>query len=98
MDVGGPVLGDSDVVRPIDRRGESVRIHVGHAELVPEMIRYFERQPDCVVLQVGATEIEVSLLGSYRSDRHEQAVERLLAEFWLQSADPRQPHRANGHN
>jgi hypothetical protein len=75
-----------------------VRIHVGNAELVPELIRYFERQSDCVVLQVGATEIEVSLLGSYRSDRHEQAIERLLAAFWLQGGGALEPYRTNGHN
>jgi len=61
-----------------------VRIHVGRVELVPELIRYFEAQTDCVVLQVGETEIEVALLGSYRLDRHDAAVERVLAGFWLQ--------------
>ena len=75
-----------------------MRIHVGNAELVPELIRYFERQSDCVVLQVGETEIEVSLLGSYRSERHEQAIERLLADFWLQGSDPLGAHGRNGHN
>jgi hypothetical protein len=75
-----------------------VRIHVGNADLVPDLIRYFEAQSDCVVLQVGETEIEVALLGSYRLDRHDQAVERMLADFWLQTGGPFEPHTANGHN
>lgn len=62
-----------------------MRIHVGNAELVPELIGYFEAQSDCVVLQVGEREIEVSLLGSYRGDRHDVAVERKLALFWART-------------
>ena len=73
-----------------------MRVHVGKADLVPDLIRYFETQPDCVVLQVGATEVEVSLLGSYRHDRHDLAVERLLADYWLQSGGPIEPHFTNG--
>ena len=75
-----------------------MRIHVGNAELVPELIGYFEQQSDCVVVQVGETEIEVSLLGSYRHDKHEAAVERLLAKFWLSDGGPLKPHVTNGHN
>ena len=75
-----------------------MRIHVGNADLVPDLIRYFEQQSDCVVLQIGAAEIEVSLLGSYRVDRHDLAVERLLAAFWLQNGGSLEPHSANGHN
>jgi hypothetical protein len=75
-----------------------VRVHVGRAGLVPDLIRYFEQQSDCVVLQVGETELEVSLLGSYRHDRHDLAVERLLADYWLQSGGPLEPHTTNGHN
>ena len=74
-----------------------MRVHVGRAGLVPDLIRYFERQSDCVVLQVGETELEVSLLGSYRHERHDLAVERLLADYWLQSDGPFEPH-TNGHN
>jgi hypothetical protein len=62
-----------------------VRIHVGKAELVPELVRYFEQQVDCIVLQVGETEVEVALLGSYREDRHDAAVDRMMAAFWAQS-------------
>ena len=75
-----------------------MRVHVGNANLVPELIRYFEQQSDCVVLQVGETELEVSLLGSYRVDRHDRAVQRLLLEFWRQNGDSSGPHRLNGHN
>ena len=75
-----------------------MRIHVGKSELVPELIRYFERHSDCVVVQVGETEIEVSLLGSYRHDKHEVAVEQLLAKFWLSDGGPLEPHVTNGHN
>ena len=74
-----------------------MRIHVGNADLVPDLIRYFEAQSDCVVLQVGETELEVALLGSYRLDRHDRAVERLLADFWLQSGGPFEPFTVNGH-
>ena len=74
-----------------------MRVHVGNADLVQDLIRYFEQQPDCLVQQVGRTELEVSLLGSYRSDRHEAAVERLLADFWLRGSDPLEPHTTNGH-
>jgi hypothetical protein len=75
-----------------------VRVHVGRSDLVPELIQYFQRQSDCVVLQVGETEIEVSLLGSYRVDRHDDAVQRLLAAFWLENGGPFEPLDGNGHN
>jgi hypothetical protein len=75
-----------------------VRIHVGKAGLVPDLIRYFEQQSDCVVLQVGVTELEVSLLGSYRHERHDLAVKRLLADYWRQSDGPVDPHTTNGHH
>jgi hypothetical protein len=71
-----------------------VRIHVGDPEVVSELIRYFESQTDCIVLQVGLTEIEVSLLGSYRQDRHDAAVERKLAAFWATSNG--KSHRTDG--
>lgn len=71
-----------------------MRVHVGNADLVPELIRYFERQSDCVVLQVGDTELEVALLGSYRYDRHDAAVEHLLAKFWVRHPELRP---TNGH-
>jgi hypothetical protein len=75
-----------------------VRIYVGRAELVPDLIRFFEEQSDCVVLQVGDSELEVSLLGSYRHDLHDAAVERLLARFWLQGGGSNGPRAVNGFN
>jgi hypothetical protein len=75
-----------------------MRIHVGRAALVPELLRYFEEQADCVVIQVGENEIEVSLLGSYRVDRHDLAVERLLARFWTGPGKQRlEPPATNGN-
>ena len=75
-----------------------MRIYCGRAELVPDLIRFFEEQSDCVVLQVGDSELEVSLLGSYRHDRHDEAVERLLAKFWLQGGGAHGPRAVNGFN
>jgi hypothetical protein len=77
-----------------------VRIHLGKAELVPELLRYFEEQADCIVLQVGETEVEVALLGSYREDRHDAAVDRMMAAFWAQSngkQSRREPYSGNGN-
>jgi hypothetical protein len=76
-----------------------VRIHLGKPELVPELVRYFDEQTDCIALQVGETEVEVSLLGSYREDRHDAAVDRLMAAFWEQSngRQRREPYSANGN-
>ena len=62
-----------------------MRVHLGNAELVQELILYFEEQPDCVVRRIGETEVEVSLLGSYRRDWHEHALQRRLSAFWAQS-------------
>ena len=62
-----------------------MRVHLGNAELVQELILYFEDQPDCIVRRVGETEVEVSLLGSYGRDGHELALERRLSAFWAQA-------------
>jgi hypothetical protein len=60
---------------------KALRVHVGDSELVAVLLDYFERESDCVAIQVGETEIEVSLLGSYGSIAHNETVDRLLAEF-----------------
>ena len=92
-------MSESDIVWRIKREGKALRVHVGSADLVPDLIRYFEQQSDCVVKQVGEAEVELSLLGSYRSDRHEAAVEMLLADYWLPGgADPPTPHGPNGNS
>jgi hypothetical protein len=77
-----------------------VRIHLGKAELVPELVRYFDEQTDCIALQVGETEVEVSLLGSYREERHDAAVDRLVAAFWAQANGGHsrpEPYSTNGN-
>ncbi len=58
-----------------------MRVHVGDSELVAVLLDYFEQESDCVALQVGETEIEVSLLGSYGSKFHDEKVAQLTAEF-----------------
>jgi hypothetical protein len=58
-----------------------VRIHVGDSELVRPLLDYFEEQADCVALQVAETEIEVSLLGSFRNEVHDATVEKIVNAF-----------------
>lgn len=58
-----------------------MRIHVGDPELVGPLLEYLDRHADCVWAQVDETEVEVSLLGSYRTEVHEAAVERLIGAF-----------------
>jgi ribosomal protein S12 methylthiotransferase accessory factor YcaO len=58
-----------------------LRVYVGDSELVSALLEYFERQADCVAVQVAETEIEVSLLGSYSGTSHDAAVERLVTDF-----------------
>ena len=60
---------------------EALRVHVGDSELVAVLLDYFEHESDCVAIQVGEAEIEVSLLGSYGSIAHNETVDRLVAEF-----------------
>ena len=61
-----------------------MRVHVGDPRLVPDLLDYFEEQADCVAIQVGEAEIEVALLGSYRSDAHAATVERIVSDFNLE--------------
>ncbi len=58
-----------------------MRVYVGDPELVAALLDYFERESDCVAIQVGETAVEVSLLGSYGSAAHNETVARLLTEF-----------------
>jgi hypothetical protein len=58
-----------------------LRIHVGDSELVQPLLDYFEEQADCIALQVAETEIEVSLLGSFRTDVHDATVENIVSSF-----------------
>jgi len=61
-----------------------LRVHVGDPKLVGELLDYFEEQADCVAIQVGEAEIEVTLLGSYRSDAHAQTVDRIVSDLRLE--------------
>jgi hypothetical protein len=73
---------------------------VGDSELVQLLLDYFEEQADCVAVQVGETELEVSLLGSYGSAAHDAAVEQLMSEFRLRGAVERRhpgPRASNGN-
>ena len=68
----GFVLDQAGTVGANRWREEALRVHVGDSELVAVLLDYFERESDCVAIQVGETEIEVS---------HNETVDRLVAEF-----------------
>lgn len=59
----------------------SLRVNVGDPALVELLLDYFEAESDCIAVQVGECEIEVALLGSYGNERHNDAVEQLVAQF-----------------
>jgi hypothetical protein len=73
-----------------------LRVHVGDSELVQLLLDYFEEQADCIAVQVGETELEISLLGSYGSAAHDAAVEQLMSEFRLRGRRP-EPRASNGN-
>jgi hypothetical protein len=75
-----------------------VRIHVGDSELVRPLLEYFEEQADCIALQVGETEIEVSLLGSFRNEVHDATVERLVDAFRLYQRSEQRRHSSRNGN
>ena len=58
-----------------------MRVHVGDPDLMGPLLEYFDQHADCVWAQVGETEVEVSLLGSYRDEVHQAAVEQLVTGF-----------------
>jgi hypothetical protein len=66
-----------------------LRIHVGDAGLVTLLLDHFEAEADCIAIQVGETEIEVSLLGSYAAEMHDALVSRRVTEFRLRHAQLR---------
>ena len=61
-------------------------MHVGDPRLVGQLLDYFKEQADCVAIQVGDAEIEVALLGSYRSDAHAETVDRIVRNFRVERA------------
>ena len=64
-----------------------MRVQVGDPKLVAPLLEYFERQADCVAVQVGDSEVEVALLGSYAQVAHDEAVEAIIARFHLRVAE-----------
>jgi hypothetical protein len=51
-----------------------MRIDVQDPELVTDLIRFLKRRPDAIAERVGASEVEASLLGSYRNDVMEEEL------------------------
>ena len=82
----GFVLEQAGSVGASGAKEEALRVHVGDSELVGVLLDYFEHESDCVAIQVGEAEIEISLLGSYGSVAHNVTVDRLLAEFRRRNA------------
>jgi hypothetical protein len=82
----GFVLDQAASVGASGAKEEALRVHVGDSELVEVLLEYFEHESDCVAIQVGEAEIEVSLLGSYGSVAHNETVDRLLTEFRRRNA------------
>jgi hypothetical protein len=78
---------------------ESVlRVHVGDSELVKVLLEYFEQQADCVAIRINDSEIEVSLIGSFRTDTHDAAVQDLVTGFRRRHPEARALRVAgNGH-
>jgi hypothetical protein len=58
-----------------------LRVHVGDSELVKVLLEYFEQQADCIAIRINDSEIEVSLIGSFRSETHDAAVQDLVTGF-----------------
>ncbi|HSC50613.1 MAG TPA: hypothetical protein VLD16_10155 [Gaiellaceae bacterium] len=54
---------------------------MGDQELLAALLEYFERHADCIAVQVGETELDVALLGSYRNDVHAATVHRIVSDF-----------------
>ena len=62
------------------------------------LLEYFEQQADCVAIRINDSEIEVSLIGSFRSDSHNEAVQDLVTGFRREHPEARHLHLAgNGH-
>jgi hypothetical protein len=75
-----------------------LRVHVGDSELVKVLLEYFEQQADCVAIRINDSEIEVSLIGSFRTDTHDAAVQDLVTGFRLRHPEARALHVVgNGH-
>jgi hypothetical protein len=71
-----------------------LRVHVGDSELVKDLLEYFEQQADCVAIRINDSEIEVSLIGSFRTETHDAAVRDLVTGFRRQHPEARALHLA----
>jgi len=75
--------------------GEAVlRVHVGDSKLVKVLLEYFEQQADCIAIRINDSEIEVSLIGSFRTETHNAAVQDLVTGFRRRHPDARGLHLA----
>ena len=69
-----------------------MRVHVGDSELIKVLLEYFEQQADCVAIRINDSEIEVSLIGSFRTETHNAAVQDLVTRFRRRHPDARGLH------
>jgi hypothetical protein len=69
-----------------------LRVHVGDSELVKVLLEYFEQQADCIAIRINDSEIEVSLIGSFRTETHNAAVQDLVTGFCRRHPDARGLH------
>jgi hypothetical protein len=91
-------IGEADGEGFTGEEEQVLRVHVGDSELVKVLLEYFEQQADCVAIRINDSEIEVSLIGSFRSDTHNEAVQDLVTGFRREHPEARHLHLAgNGH-
>jgi hypothetical protein len=55
-----------------------MRIDVREPELLSDLMGFLRRSPDVIVQRVGPTELDVTLLGSYRNDVMEKELSQRL--------------------
>jgi hypothetical protein len=91
-------IGEADGEGFTGEEEQVLRVHVGDSKLVKVLLEYFEQQSDCVAIRINDSEIEVSLIGSFRADTHNAAVEDLVAGFRHRHPEARGLHVVgNGH-
>ena len=55
-----------------------MRLRLSNPHLVPELLEFLESRLDMVTKRVSATEVELSLLGSYNREAERMTVDLLL--------------------
>ena len=55
-----------------------MRLRLSNPDLVPELLEFLESRLDMVTKRVSATEVELSLLGSYNREAERMTVDLLL--------------------